>query len=383
MECTLYLTDSCNMLCSYCYEGENKEKSFMSEEVLESAIDYMIKNNPTDDRIDLLFLGGEPLLNKKIMYAAISIINNRYNEYKHLFSYQITTNGSLIDKNVISFFKENNFDVSISIDGNIETHNINRKSISGKDIYNKIIKNMNWMLEVGLDLTVRMTVTLNNVSYLYENVTYFYNMGIRHVNLGLDQLASWSEKEMKVFDEQLTMLENLYLNYVTNDPTKILNIFDYKLASIVFKKTQKYCSAGTKEHYIVNSKGEIYPCGYVSNLKEWCLGNVKNGLNSELFLFKVGENIKREASCSGCEISPSCCGAKCGFLNYRLTGYLNVNSFVTCQLHKIVYTHLLHVAEVLYKRNNIRIVSMLEAAKTNGIDLTDAMIKIIDKYEEK
>ena len=110
------------------------------------------------------------------MYAAISIINNRYNEYKHLFSYQITTNGSLIDKNVISFFKENNFDVSISIDGNIETHNINRKSISRKDIYNKIIKNMNWMLEVGLDLTVRMTVTLNNVSYLYENVKYFYNM---------------------------------------------------------------------------------------------------------------------------------------------------------------------------------------------------------------
>ena len=373
MECTLYLTDSCNMLCNYCYEGKNKEKSFMSKEILGYAIDYMIKNNPTDDRIDLLFLGGEPLLNKKIMYEAIRVINNKYNEYKHLFSYQITTNGILIDERVISFFKENNFDVSISIDGNIETHNKNRKSVSGKDMYNRIIKNMNWMLEAGLDLTARMTVTLNNVSHLYENVKYFYNMGIRHVNIGLDELARWSEKEIKIFDEQLTMLENLYLNYVTNDPTKILNIFDYKLASIVFKKTQRYCSAGTREHYVVNSKGEIYPCGYVSNLKEWRLGDVKSGLDSELFFHKV-----KESSCSGCEISPSCCGAKCGFLNYRLTGYLNVNSSVTCELQRTIFIHLLHVAEVLYKRNNIRIVSMLEAAKTNGLDLTDAIIKIIN-----
>ena len=56
----------------------------MSEEVLESAIDYMIKNNPTDDRIDLLFLGGEPLLNKKIMYAAISVDANFRWQYKDL-----------------------------------------------------------------------------------------------------------------------------------------------------------------------------------------------------------------------------------------------------------------------------------------------------------
>lgn len=65
MECTLYLTDDCNLQCSYCYEGNKKNKSYMTEATLEKTLDFIVSNNPANDYIDLLLLGGEPLLNKK------------------------------------------------------------------------------------------------------------------------------------------------------------------------------------------------------------------------------------------------------------------------------------------------------------------------------
>lgn len=382
MECTVYLTDNCNMRCSYCYEGRNKTNSNMSEKILRASIEYMVNCNPTGDTIQLLFLGGEPLLNKKMLYKALDIINSDYSQYKHLFLYQITTNGTLVEEKDICLFKDNNFEVSISIDGDHKTHDINRKSISREDVYDNIIENMKQMIEKKINLTVRMTVTTNNVKYLYKNIKYFYEMGVKHINLGLDQLAYWSEKELKVFDEQLFLLEQLYLDYIVQDENKILNIFDYKLASIVFEKKQQYCSAGTKEHFIINSKGEIYPCGYVANQEEWCLGNVEIGINTKSFLTKVKNNIQKEASCDQCEIATSCCGAKCGFMNYRLTGYLNVNSSITCKLQRIVYRHLVQVADTLYKEKNIRIMHMIEAAMNNDLELKNTIKSIINKYKE-
>lgn len=168
MECTLYLTDSCNLRCSYCYEADKKNKSFLNETVLRSALEFIINNNMPGDNIDLIFLGGEPLLNKKMLYKAIDIINKEYAAFQSLFHYQITTNGILLDKNTVDFLVENNFEISISIDGDQETHNLNRTSVDGRDYYQQIISNMKYLVENKIDFFVRMTLTANNVHLLYD-----------------------------------------------------------------------------------------------------------------------------------------------------------------------------------------------------------------------
>lgn len=377
MECTLLMSDNCNMRCTYCYEGPKKYSNNLNENDLEAAIFYMISNNESDDMIDLLFLGGEPLLNKKMIYKALDIINNKYMQYKKLFRFQMTTNGVLIDDEDILFFKENHFDISVSIDGDMKTHNLNRKSASGEEVYFLIIKNMKKMLSHNINIAVRMTVTLNNVEYLCQNIKYFYGMGVKRINLGIDELGNWTDKELQKFDEQLDLLEKLYLSYVVEDDSKILNIFDYKLASVIFEKNQQYCSAGTKGQIVINSKGEFYPCGYVVNKDEWKLGTLEKGLDQRRFLETVKKTVKKVSSCKGCEIAPACCGAKCGFLNYTLTGYLNVNSEVTCKLQKMIYYHVLNVAKELYRMQNSRILFMLNKAKENGVKLSAAMEKVI------
>lgn len=274
MECTLYLTDDCNLQCSYCYEGDKKNKSYMTEATLEKTLDFIVSNNPANDYIDLLLLGGEPLLNKKIFFKTIDIINQKYSKIKQLFRFQTTTNGILLDDKTIDFIVENNIELSLSIDGDRETHNLNRKSKNGKDVYDIIFRNMQKLLQKKISFAVRMTLTPNNAHLLVHNVKYFFELGIQRINVGMDELGEWDDKSIHILDEQMTLLDKFYLENIANDEDAILNLYDYKISTFVFKRSPLYCSAGSKGHLVVNSKGEFYPCGYVANEKLWKQGSV-------------------------------------------------------------------------------------------------------------
>ena len=84
---------------------------------------------------------------------------------------------------------------------------------------------------------------------------------------------------------------------------------------------------------------------------------------------KVKENVSKESSCKDCEIAYTCCGAKCGFLNYAMTGCLNKNSNVTCKLQKMIYAHNVVVLNRMFDMKNSRIMNMLDVAKENNLEL--------------
>lgn len=151
MECTLYLSDDCNLKCRYCYEGHEKLHNKISKKTIEKAIDFIIKIN-RDDKIDLVFLGGEPMLNKEMMYYTIQYIKQYYNIQ---FNYSITTNGTCIEEKDIEFMYENKFEISLSVDGKRETHNLNRCAKNEKlELYDKIIYNINYMVKREIPFTV-------------------------------------------------------------------------------------------------------------------------------------------------------------------------------------------------------------------------------------
>lgn len=152
------------------------------------------------------------MLNKKMLYKAIDIINKEYAAFQSLFHYKITTNGILLDKKTVDFLVKNNFDISISIDGNQETHNLNRTSVDGKDYYQQIISNMKYMVDNEIDFFVRMTLTANNVHLLLANVKFFYEMGVQNVHVGIDYLCKWDAETLAIFDEQMEKLDAYYLN---------------------------------------------------------------------------------------------------------------------------------------------------------------------------
>lgn len=85
----------------------------------------------------------------------------------------MTTNATLLDKSVLDTIFTTGIELSISIDGDRRTNDLNRKSKSGKDYYKYIISQIKYLIRNNKKFNVRMTVTDNNVKYLMDNIRFF------------------------------------------------------------------------------------------------------------------------------------------------------------------------------------------------------------------
>lgn len=382
MECTLYLTEKCNLRCNYCYQGNSKIDSFLTRKNLIKSLEYIVENNQIGDSIDIVFLGGEPLLNHRALYGAVNIIKTDCRWKKERVSFQITTNGILLNEQRTDFLHQNKFKISISIDGDRETHNLNRISMSNKDVYDIILNNMKNMIERNIDFSVRMTLTANNVHLLYHNVEYFIDLGVKEIHIGVNQLDNWSQEQLEKLDKQLDILDNYYLQNIVDKEDYLIDIYDYKIATFLLKKTPQYCSAGSNSHIIINSKGEIYPCGYVTNNEVWNIGSVDTFLERKKFIETVKRNIKEHSDCHECELAFTCSGAKCGFLNFVLTGKLNQNGKITCQLEKIFYKHNLNTINTLFQQRHKRVMKYYDLIKSQNLEFSNEIIGVIEKSQK-
>lgn len=374
MECTLYLTDYCNFECSYCYEGNLKKPSFLTSEMLYQALNFIVRNN-LDDYITLTFLGGEPLLNKERIYEAVKYIQKRFPKEK--FKYKITTNGVFLDENIIQFMKENKFTISLSLDGDKFTHNLNRREKNDKDVYEIIINNCKRLLSVEPNAIVRMTLTPNNIKYLCRNVNYLLELGIKRIYTGINELAFWRDDDIKVFDNQLSNLDEIYLEKIASTEDKVLNLYDFKLGTFLVERKAKYCSAGSRTHIIINSKGKIYPCSFVANNEIWNLGDVFSEIDQRKLYETTKTHVINTSKCRDCSIAFSCPGGKCGFLNFMQTGYLNVPGEQMCNLWKMISKHNIHILRQLYILKNPRLMNLCTYVDSNNIEYSAVFKEIM------
>lgn len=377
MECILYLTDSCNLKCTYCYEGNTKNKSFLSSENLNKALEFIVNNNIPGEYIYLTFLGGEPLLNKDRIYEAMDLIHTKYRQWKDLFRYSITTNGILLDDGLIELMTKNQFNLSVSVDGDQMTHNLNRVSVSGADVYPVIMSKVKKLVENNIKFHIRMTVTVNNVHLFYKNILYFYNLGIKSYHIAFDSFGAWEDRTLKEMDEQLNSLDEFYLKKIVDYEDMLIDLYDYKYTTILFKKDSKYCCAGTKSHITITGKGEIYPCGYVANQENWKLGTVTDGMDPAAFLRNVKKSVNNISKCRDCDIAFTCKGTKCGFQNYSLSGYLNTPLDCICRLERILYKHDRKVIKELFQNKHKRIMKLYTEAISYGLEINHQSAELL------
>lgn len=374
MECILYLADDCNLKCKYCYEGTEKLQGRILKRNVEKAVDFMVKVSEGEE-IDLTFLGGEPLLNKEMMYYTIQYIKEKYNIP---FNYSITTNGIYLEKKDINFMNDNNFEISLSVDGRKETHNLNRCAKDGRtDLYEKIIENVNYMVYQKIPFKVRMTVTCNNVQYMYDNIKYFFNMGVKKFDIAFNEFENWSINYLQILEKELQKVDLWYLANLKG--IEYLNLFDGKITFFIAKRKPLFCNAGKKEHFVINSRGEFYPCNYVCNQETWKLGTLNTIYNEKKCFDNIRKHIKKESKCELCDIKFECIGARCGFKNYMLTGNFNVPNKNSCNLEKILYKHNEIVFIEMYKRKEERFLHFYNTAINKGYQLTDWMLRLLEK----
>jgi uncharacterized protein len=165
---SLAVAQACNLACSYCYAEQGTfggAARSMPLEVAERSIDLLVGGAAPGARLNLAFLGGEPLVNRAVLRAATRRAVELAAERGASITFSITTNGTLVTEEDGEFFEEHGFAVTISLDGPREAHDALRPFRGGRSSYDVVMRNVAPLLarQQRMQVSVRVTVTPSNL----------------------------------------------------------------------------------------------------------------------------------------------------------------------------------------------------------------------------
>jgi uncharacterized protein len=326
LSCELMLTSECNMRCTYCI-ARNIENATMSTQIGQKAVDLFVSMSTGAKYIEFIFTGGEPTLEfdtlKYLAKYAEKI--SKVAEIEVIFV--LKTNGILINEDVITFLRENNFRVVISIDGDSSVHDKFRKQTNKEETYYIITKNIKKMLDVGIPCTASYSIHPNHTFSIAENVKYLYDLGIKNIDIGpLYGTVEWNNESIS---NLINSLEN-----VANFIQSVRRRGDYIEVVPLNKESEHVggiladcwgCGAGlTKLAFLPN--GKISGCSSLAmvahKFPNLIIGDVDSGLN-EIALENLQQqcqaDIKDRNLCQNCETASNCSGGCCA-INYAVNG---------------------------------------------------------------
>jgi uncharacterized protein len=305
--------DFCNLRCTYCRnrDFDQKTPTIMSEEVLKRFLEFGYLDRANQIRI--VWHGGEPLTAGINFFRSVSLNEQKLPGKK--WKNGIQTNATLIDSEWSKFFKASGFNISVSIDGNKKTHDLNRVNISGTGSFDQAIKGLEQLRKNGIYPSVICTITKETynsakeileslVALEFKNIAFnaFYNTATEKA---ADKFAL-NEKEWSSF---LVEIFEIWLEI--DNPAIHVREIDESLAWLKNKCSSSCSFRGTCTHWLtVDSNGEMYPCERIG--KQIKLGNIFKTPNPEIlqnsYEFKKWENTTKiiPEKCKSCDFQGLC-----------------------------------------------------------------------------
>jgi len=308
----LPISARCNLNCPYCFAKTDKGYNFQNftTQSIDKIAEFLIKNNKENEHLTIIFFGGEPLLNMEIIKYTVALFKTKYP--KQSINYSITTNGTILNDDIIKFLKDNRFSILLSIDGPNNEFNL-RKYKNGKSSFSKVLENIQLLKEKNIGFELRATL-VNNNPYIVETFDFFENLHIpfnivfayNSENKTNDQLNTYNAKIIYQIEKQLDALLNYYVDKFKKNE-KSFNVFFNSIAEILRFRINKstVCSAGIYYHTIM-SNGDIYTCAHLMNDNRYKIGNIRSGYNSNSTYFPIP--IQQISDCQNCWIKNICLG---------------------------------------------------------------------------
>ena len=333
MKVTLSLTHNCNLSCSYCYSGRafKKDMSFITAQ---KTVDFAMDITPPGQKVEFCFFGGEPLLCFDLMKEIISYIHEREREARKPVRFSITTNGTLLTQPILDFFKEENVDLCISIDGPAHVHNLNRCYKDGHGSFAEVVRNLHNAIEQLDYVQVNAVYGPDTIDFLPESVSFFIQLGVPVIHLNPNICAFWAKDTYPKLRETYMQIANHYIQSYQRGQEIAVNLIDSKI--ILFLKggyaVEDMCGMGETEWGFAPS-GNIYPCerfiGEDDN-SSFCLGNVHTGLALARRCSLLKQRGNRNKKCKTCD-SQRYCMNWCGCTNYYITGHTDLAGPMLCE----------------------------------------------------
>lgn len=318
---TFWVTDTCNLQCKYCYEGNKKNYLFMTQQIAEQSIQFVIKKlkEHQTKSCRIVFHGGEPTLNIPIIKYVIDRFSKLGNEY--CIHYGMTTNCYSISEEDINYLSDKIDDLTVSIDGCEKSHNLNRINAAGKGTYDKVIKTA-MKFNSRHAVRVRMTVNTSNSYMLYENIKSIISKGFTIIIPGIDYGDNnWEQKDFELLQNEFEKVRELQ---------KSIDKDVYVSSMSVEEISKKTICDGCISSFHINADGNIYPCVYVTGDLEFCMGNVFDNINTEKLCAFNKINAEHISACIGCNYYDYCPSKRCKYINKKLTGDFLTPSPIVC-----------------------------------------------------
>ncbi|NDY70901.1 hypothetical protein DO021_05585 [Desulfobacter hydrogenophilus] len=195
----LHVTQACNLMCRYCYHddgnGTDRVSTPMDRAVARQAVDFLFDNSGNLLDLVLVFFGGEPLLNTKLIADTIAYADRKALDSGKKISYAITTNGTLLTDKVIAFIREHRIGMTVSLDGIRAAHDRFRRFPDGSPSYDVILPGVKKLLGAGMTKPVVARVTLaKEVGDIYQSLTHLLDLGFAEAGFSPAQTGSVPEK---------------------------------------------------------------------------------------------------------------------------------------------------------------------------------------------
>lgn len=325
----LHVAHTCNLNCSYCFASQGKysgERAIMSEEVGKRALDFLIENSGTRHNLEVDFFGGEPLMNFDVVKNLVAYARQREKETGKNFRFTLTTNGVLIDDDVIDFANREMSNVVLSLDGRKEIHDRFRVDYAGKGSFDKIVPKFQKLVEArgGKDYYMRGTFTHANPDFVNDIRTMldlgFNELSMEPVVCAPDDPSALTDGDLEIVMKQYEELAHLMLE--RRSQGKPFTFYHYMIdlsgGPCIYKRVSG-CGSGT-EYMAVTPWGDLYPCHQFVGDEKFKLGDIYNGVtNTDLQNEFKKCNVYAHPECSDCWAKLYCSGG-CAANAYHATG---------------------------------------------------------------
>ncbi len=352
-----HIAHTCNLTCDYCFASQGKyhgDKAFMSLEVGKGAIDFLIANSGARRNLEVDFFGGEPLMNWEVVKQIVMYAREQEKIHNKNFRFTLTTNGMLINDDVIEFANKEMHNVVLSLDGRKEVHDSLRKTAGGKGSYDTIVPKFKEFVEKreGKGYYMRGTFTHNNVDFT-KDVLHMADLGF--TELSMEPVVCDEKDPYALTEEDLPELFRQYEILATEmikrkkegkGFTFYHYILDLKGGPCIYKRVTG-CGSGT-EYLAVTPWGELYPCHQFVGDSEYSMGNVWDGITKTDLRDEFKEcNVYSRQECRDCWARLYCSGG-CAANAYHATGSINGIYDYGCRLFRkrIECAIMMNVAEV-------------------------------------
>lgn len=317
---SLAIAQKCNMGCSYCYADQGDfggPSRNMPLETALQAIDLLLKDRAKGDKVQLTFLGGEPLMNRRDLKLATEYAANMASQKQVDINFSITTNGTLVRKEDAAFFEEHGFAVTISLDGLKKAHNSLRPMKNGSGSFDRVINNIKPLLskQNKMQVSARITVTPQNMN-LSETLDEFIAMGFHSV--GFSPLLNSSNGQNEMSPKDLKVLLTGMIECGLNFEHAVLQGKRYPFLNMINalkeigKGTHRPYPCGAGAGYMgISAEGDLAACHRFVNEPKGYMGNVSSGIDPSLQNRWLAErHVHKQSPCNECW-ARYLCGGSC------------------------------------------------------------------------